>query len=312
MSKDLIMDVSKELFKLDKTELNFTINSAMISKLSSSSSHSVHLKPLSETEVTVTNITSEYIALRTKTTKKENYSVHPTYCVLSPNGIQIIKIIYYDKPGHKINNKEHKFRFEGIVISEEQKNEPLKELFQDYANKGIKVQGNSYKLYAKFTQEENIIENIDNNLSNSNSNNNKLDVIKEEEKEKEIIRTSTMSNASVYTIPDESKSILEENNTVRLSDLIINNNKSGEMTDKEKLENLKMEYDQLKEEVKNLKNNEEALNKKINIEKNKKNIVPQSEKFIFNVPENKEKPFSRNMLIGIFAFSALLGFYLIK
>ena len=133
-----------------------------------------------------------------------------------------------------------------------------------------------------------------------------------EEKEKEIIRTSTMSNASVYTIPDESKSILEENNTVRLSDLIINNNKSGEMTDKEKLENLKMEYDQLKEEVKNLKNNEEALNKKINIEKNKKNIVPQSEKFIFNVPENKEKPFSRNMLIGIFAFSALLGFYLIK
>ena len=72
MSKDLIMDVSKELFKLDKTELNFTINSAMISKPSSSSSHSVHLKPLSETEVTVTNITSEYIALRTKTTKKDN------------------------------------------------------------------------------------------------------------------------------------------------------------------------------------------------------------------------------------------------
>lgn len=307
MSKDLIMDVSKELFKLDKEELNFTINSAMISKLSSSQTHSVHLKPLSETEITVTNITSEYIAFRTKTTKKENYSVHPTHCVLSPNGTQKIKIIYYDKLGHKINNKDHKFRFEGIVIPEEQKNEPLKELFQDYAKKEIKVQGNSFKLYAKFTQEENIIENIDNNLSNSN---NKLDVIKEEEKE--IIRTSSMSNASVYTIPDESKSILEENNTVRLSDLIINNNKSGEMTDKEKLENLKMEYNQLKEEVEILKNKEADLNKKINIEKNKKNIVPQSAKFLYKVPENNEKPFSRNILLGILGFSVLLGFYLIK
>lgn len=34
------------------------------------------------------------------------------------------------------------------------------------------------------------------------------------------------------------------------------------MTDKEKLENLKMEYNQLKEEVENLKKNEDALNKK--------------------------------------------------
>ena len=308
MSKDLIMDVSKELFKLDKEELNFTINSAMISKLSSSSTHSVHLKPLSETEITVTNITSDYIAFRIKTTKKDNYSVHPTYFLLSPNGTQKIKIIYYDKLGHKINNKDHKFRFEGIVIPEEQKSEPLKELFQDYIKKGTKVQGNSFKLYAKFTQEENIVENIDNNMNNND--NNKLDVIKEEEKE--IIRTSTMSNASVYTIPDESKSILELNNTVRLSDLIINNNKSAEMTDKEQFENLKMEYNQLKEEVEILKNKETDLNKKINIEKNKKNIVPQSAKFLYKVPENNEKPFSRNMLLGILGFSVLLGFYLIK
>ena len=247
------MDVSKELFKLDKNELNFIINSAMISKLSSSSIHSVHLKPLSETEVTVTNLTSDYIALRAKTNIKENYSVHPNYCVLSPNGTQLIKIIFYDKPGHKISSKGHKFRFEGFVIPEAQKNEPLKELFKDYIKKETKVQGNSLKLLVKLTQEENLMDNIDNN-------NNKLDIINEDEKE--IIRTSTMSNASFYTIPDESKSILEEYNTVRLSDLIINNNKSGEMTDKEKLENLKMEYNQLKEEVENLKKNEDALNKK--------------------------------------------------
>ena len=84
------------------------------------------------------------------------------------------------------------------------------------------------------------------------------------------------------------------------------------MSDKERLENLKKEYNQLKEEVDNLKMNEELLNKKIRNERNKKNIVPESEKFRFNLPEIKDKPFSRNMLIGIFAFSALIGFYLIK
>ena len=308
MSKDLILDVSKEIIKLDKTELNFTINSEMISKLSSLTSHSIHLKPLTETEITATNLTSEYVAFRVKTTKKENYTVQPNHCIINPNGTQIIKIIYFDKPGHKIKSKEHKFRFEGIIIPENQKNDNLKELFKNYIEKEIKVQGNSFRLLAKFTQEENVIENIDNNTNNNN--NNKLDVIKEEEKE--IIRTSTMSNTSVYSVPDESESISEENNNVRLSDLLINNKKKEEVTDKEKLENLKLEYNQLKEEVENLKKNEEALNKKIRNEKNKKNIVPQSEKFRFNVPENNEKPFSRNILIGIFAFSAFIGFCLIK
>ena len=243
MSKDLILDVSKEIIKLDKNELNFTINSEMISKLSSIPSQSVHLKPLTELEITATNLTSEYVAFRVKTTKKENYSVHPNHCLLVPKGTQKIKIIYYDKLGHKIKTKDHKFRFEGIIILENEKNENVKELFQKYIEKEIKVQGNSFRLLAKITQEENVLENIDNNTNNEN--NNKLDAIKEEEKE--IIRTSTMSNASVYSVPDESKSILEENNNVRLSDLLINNKKNEEITDKEKLENFKMEYNQLKE-----------------------------------------------------------------
>lgn len=137
-----------------------------------------------------------------------------------------------------------------------------------------------------------------------------MEPIKEDEKE--ILRNSMISSASEYTIPDVQKSITEENNSVRLSDLIINKETKVEMSDKERLENLKKEYNQLKEEVDNLKMNEELLNKKIRNERNKKNIVPESEKFRFNLPEIKDKPFSRNMLIGIFAFSALIGFYLIK
>ena len=300
MSKDLIMDLSKELFKLDKDCLHFVINSATISKLSTSSEHSSQLKPLGEVEVTATNLTSDYIAFRIKTNKKENYAVFPTYSILNPNGTQIFKIVYYNKSEKKLDSKEHKFKFEGFVIPEEEKNEPPKELFKEYIKKEIKVSGNSIKLISKFTYEENVGEN----------NNSKLEPIKEEEKE--ILRTSMMSNMSNYSIPESQKSSLEESNSVRLSDLIVNNNSKIEMSDKEKLENLKNEYNQLKEEVDNLKRNEELLNKKIKNERNKKNVVPESEKFKFNVPEIKEKPFSRNMLIGIFAFSALIGFYLIK
>ena len=100
----------------------------------------------------------------------------------------------------------------------------------------------------------------------------------------------------------------------RLSDLIVNksNNSKVELSDKEKLENLKSEYKQLEKEVENLKKNEKNLIEKIKMERNRKNIVPESEKFRFNLPDIKEKPFARNILIAIFAFSVLLGFYLIK
>lgn len=307
MAKELIMDVSKELFKLDKDHLDFIINSATISKLSASSTDSSHLKPLSETETTVTNLTSDYIAFRVKTTKKENYTVVPTYSVLNPNGKQTFRIVYYNKSEKATETKRSKFLFEGIVIPEEQKNEPLKELFQDYIKKEIKVFGNSIKLTSKITLEENLNENTDNK---SNDVNNKVEDVKEEEKE--ILRESVISSASNYTIPEGPKSTLELNNSVRLSDLIVNNNSKVELTDKQQLEYLKKEYNQLQEEVDNLKKNEELLHQKIKNERNKKVTVPESELFRMKLPEVKEKPLSRNMLIAILVFSALVGFYLIK
>ena len=307
MAKELIMDVSKELFKLDKDCLHFIINSATISKLSSSPTHSSHLKPLSETEITATNLTSDYLGFRVKTTKKENYSVVPTYSVLNPNGNQTFRIVYYNKSEKLTDTIKSKFLFEGIVIPEEQKNEPLKELFQDYIKKEIKVFGNSIKLSSKITLEENLNENTDNK---ANDVNNKVEDVKEEEKE--ILRESVISSASNYTIPEGPKSTLELNNSVRLSDLIVNNNSKVELTDKQQLEYLKKEYNQLQEEVDNLKKNEELLHQKIKNERNKKVTVPESELFRMKLPEVKEKPLSRNMLIAILVFSALIGFYLIK
>ena len=112
-----------ELFKLDKDILEFVISASMISKLSSVPTRASHLRPLSELKLTITNLTSEYIAFRIKTTKKDHYAVEPTYGVLTPNGEQKIKITYYGKTGVKPNSKDHKFRVEGFIIPEEQKNE---------------------------------------------------------------------------------------------------------------------------------------------------------------------------------------------
>ena len=289
------MDVSKEIFKLEKEDIHFIINSSTVSRLSSSSTHSINSKPLGETEITVINLTSEYIAFRVQTTNKKKCTVHPTHEIIKPNGNHTFKIIYYSDPEKILDpNDQKKFKLEGFIIPEEKKNEQAKDLFTEYAEKEIKVQGNFIKLRARFTIEEDIKE-------NNNS-------IRESQNENVILGNSMVSNISEYTVPEGQKSLLEEKNNLRLSDLVVNksNNSKVELSDKEKLENLKSEYNQLKEEVENLRENEELLNEKIKIERNRKN------KFGFNLPDIKEKPFARNILIAIFAFSVLLGFYLIK
>ena len=299
MSRDLIMDVSKEIFTLNKEILSFKINQSNLSRLSSHSSiHAGNLQPLSEEDILITNLTSEYLAFRTKTTKKENYSVNPTYCIIPPNGTQVLNFVFYNKSGEKLDPKGHKFKFEGFIIPESQKNEDVKNIFQDYIKNGKKVVGNSQKRYVEFSEENdegsNLLRGSNNSLGNSN-----------------------LSN---YTIADEQKKSLlmdkiqEKDENIRLSDII--EEKSGGRfgfgNNMERLEKLKKEYNQLKEQVENLKRNEETLNKKIYIEKNKKNVHHGSDKFKFKVPEIKEEKLSRNKLIGIFLFSILIGFYLVK
>ena len=79
------MDISKELFKIDKDVWEFVISTSMISKLSSVPTRSSYLKPLSELKLIIRNLTFEYIAFRIKTTKKDYYAVEPTYSVMIPN-----------------------------------------------------------------------------------------------------------------------------------------------------------------------------------------------------------------------------------
>lgn len=300
MSHELIIDASKELFTLDKDILSFRFNQSILSKLSSHSSS--HLQALSEENIRVTNLTSDYLAFRTKTTKKEYYSVDPTYCIISPNGQQVLNFVFYNKVGAKLDPKNHKFKFEGFIIPESEKDEDAKNLIQNYIKSGTKVVGWIKKCHSQFIEEND----EGNNLRANN----------------DTLGKSTSSILSNYTVPEDKKfnpllmeKIQEkEEENLRLSDIIENKN-SGNILDasnKEKLENLKLKYAQLKGELENLKRNEELLKQRIYNEKNKRNEIPGANKFIFKVPEIKGKKLSRNLLIYIFALSVLIGFYLVK
>ena len=295
---DLIMDVSKEVFKLNKEFLSFRINKELFSHSSS------HLEPQSEEDIIVTNLTSNYLAFRTKTTKKENYLVNPTYCIIPPNGTQVLNFTFHNKTGAKLDIKNHKFKFEGFIIKESEKDEDIKNLFQKYIINGTLVVGNIKKCHSQFIEEKN----EGSNLRTSNESLGKLG--------------NSMSNLSEYTVAEDnnSNSLLKEKikekeeENLRLSDII--ENKGGrhivDESNKEKLESLKMKYEQLKGEFDNLKRNEELLNQRIYNERNKKNEIRGAEKFIYKVPVIKEKTLPRNVLISIFALSVLIGFYLVK
>lgn len=282
MSKDLIMDVSKEVFTVDKDKLCFRVNSSNLSKLSSHSSiNSGNLQPISEEEVHLKNLTSDYLVFRTKTTKKELYAVNPTYCIIPPKGNQVLSFIFYNKQGEKPDPKHHKFKFQGFIIPESQKDKDAKDLIKEYIEKGEKVVGNEKKCGVKFIEDEG---------------------------DGSALKSSNLSNIS-------GKSGGEEDN-LRFSDIVQTGSGlkmgSGVDNSKDKLENLKKEHNMLKEQVDNLKRNEELLNKRINNERNQKTSEGISNKFNYKVPQVNETKLSRNKLLGIFLISVLVGFYLIK
>lgn len=145
MSLESIINSSKEIFKIDKETINFKIDN----KHSSSD-----LTAIDKQEINITNLTSKYLALQTKTTKKKIYGVNPPYCIIPPNGAKSIKIIFYNVQGEVIDSKKHKFKFEGFTILENEKDKDAKNLFNEYIQKGNKIEGNILKRNVQFIYEK--------------------------------------------------------------------------------------------------------------------------------------------------------------
>ena len=67
-----------------------------------------------------------------RTTKKEFYTVTPSYSIIEPNSdIKVIFQLYIiDNSLFLVNNSEHKFKFECVVVDIYNNEEP-KKIFED-------------------------------------------------------------------------------------------------------------------------------------------------------------------------------------
>ena len=162
MSNELKFESSTQVIKSNNSEIIFKLRKKeTIIKEKGKEKNNISLKKgniiyVDETIVRVNNISNKYVALRVRTTKKNYYTVEPIYSIIKPNSFVNIKIFYHSNPDEKINLIGHKFKFEGFIIDDKDKNSKnIFNLFQQVINKSIKVKGNSITKYVKFIKENN-------------------------------------------------------------------------------------------------------------------------------------------------------------
>ena len=258
MSAELLLDNSKEVFQLDKDVLSFKLDTEDLSEVISKKLQK------SENEVKVKNITDDYIAFRTKTTKKAYYSVEPVHCVIPPKGEQIVKISFLAKEGERIKTRGHKFRFEGFVIQEDEKDKNAKDIFNEYTQKGAPVVGNSQRTFVQFS--DNNEHEITSGESPSKANNgNHLSL--------PTAHMRTPSDISEYAIADEAdsnqnnenKTLLmdkiqsNEDQKATLSDMLTGNSVGAIQEEKKEVVESSVKVEEVKEDKKEEKNNNEGI-----------------------------------------------------
>ena len=139
-------------------------------------SNKLHI--ISLTSVLIKNISHNYVALRVRTTKKFYYAVDPIYTILPPNSEKKIKIQYNSKSNEEITSLGHKFRFEGFIIDDKEKNnQNILGLFQQYIKSQKIVKGNIIKKNVILVDEnEKIINNKKIKIINLNNDDKKIKI----------------------------------------------------------------------------------------------------------------------------------------
>ena len=228
---------SPKIFSIDKQRIEFKINTNKNSLNMSSSSISQN-RITSERIVTIKNLTSNYLAMRIRSTKKDFYSVNPTYSIIEPNSSRKISFQLFIKESllSTLNNSEHKFKFEGVELEEYNFEEP-KKLFDEISKNNLKYKIYSIKRNAEFIDLNNII--IQNNLTTSS----KLSIDK---------NTNIQSNLN---------NKIQSNTNIKQSKIKENEDEN------EELERLKVEYYKLKNELGNLSQNYINLKNSVDMEK---------------------------------------------
>ena len=283
MSEEIIFDSSSPVITINQSSLIFKINQKYFQTQSQLPQNSNSLFPLSQTEILLTNLTSSYVAYRSRITKKKFYQVEPSHMILPPNSNITIKITFFHNFSLPFPPQRHKFRFEGIMIPNNMKRTDAWKIYEEFSKNKTEVKGNSIRKVAEFV--------FDNNYkANFSEENNKL------EYSQSINNISDFNGtASIYT------NALGKSNE-RPSRISLKNMKKnlegvyrGEAFDFMKIQN---EYNDNLKELNDLK-------QKIN-ELNAKN------KFRYVVPDKDFSSVNNKMVILLFGVSFLLGFFLTK
>jgi len=329
MSSELIIDNSKEVFKLDKEVISFNLNTENLSE-----EEPIKSSLNSENEIKITNLTEDYLAFRTKTTKKLYYRVQPTYCIIPPKEIKSIYITFYLKEGEIPKLHGHKFKFEGFIISESEKDKEAKDLFNEYTLKNSPVVGNSHKTFVHFSTNKE-----EENTSDNKNKNNLLNV-----PDSKLSHVRSGSDLSEYLDTDDKNERKDENENKGLLIEQIQSNEEKKITLSDMINPGKIDIkeDSKKEEIKNdikeeikekkddiINNNvkieekivcEEIPNKIDNFDKNEI-VEDEKEKTYFeekiNTIKNNEVGNDANNTSDILTFVALfiamfLGYYIVK
>ena len=266
MSSELNIDDIKELFTIDKEFLSFKLD---VDNLFDD--EPLKMSIVSETQIKVSNITDNFLAFRTKTTKALYYTVNPTYCIIAPKEIKIISISFIVKGGEKLQLRGHKFKFEAFIIQENEKDKEPKNLYNEYIQKGIPVIGCSEKTLVQFSDNnENIKKISTKNVLSFNNNNKKIGhtrigsdfeyVVTEEKKENNNNQNPLLAN-KIQSNEDKKTTLsdmISETKKIEIKEEPIKN-------DKKEKENENIE--------KSEKNDEKILNLNISNEKKEQSMA---------------------------------------
>jgi hypothetical protein len=336
MSKELnIVDSSINLFNIDKPSLVFQINknnnSANIQNFSNTSHNPIYL---GQTSLIVTNLTSEYLAFRMKTTKKKYYSVYPSYCNLAPNRKEKIEISYFINEGEKVSNEGHKFKFEAFVISPEEKDKDTRKLFSTYISEKTPVKASSLKIdNVVFIEKENNSNILDkNNIKNNPLSSNTLNLFSErsvppqdesllskdynfmssnidKNKNNEINKEKSNEKNVNFDFPNDfGTPKIKKNSTKKMYENTLP--KTEEETNA-LLNKLKVEYYKLKNELDILKSNYYNLRNHVDLEENQaEDLKEENNKNKYPSINSKEIKLSPAICVVLFILAIILGFYL--
>ena len=156
----------QSLFNITPNKLSFSLDTDNILLLSQGTE-----KISKEIEIKINNLSSEFIIIKIKTTKKNNYIMTPSSFVLSPKEENIIKIRFKRDEGEKLELKSHKIQIEGCIISQEDKDLNVDDLYKKYIKNGNKDVNNIIAKTYFFDKNGNNLSSLTNTkISNINNN----------------------------------------------------------------------------------------------------------------------------------------------